>query len=187
MTLKATGGKPDPQRCHHEADAAFALFAAIAQIGLALRESQDPVAELGKLFARLAETLAALRGGPVAQVLNGQADDSASTAVLRELTQQLQTDVFRGIQQLQFYDRLVQHLSHLQDYMIAIANELDSVKPVPQAQEVWEALHEKLRRRLISDEQRGLLDLFLMPDTATRVTAQSARPDYSAPGSLEMF
>jgi hypothetical protein len=187
MTLEDTSGKPGPQRCHHEGDAAFALFAAIAQIGLALRESQDPVAELGKLFARLAETLAAARAGPAAQTLQGQGDDSASAAVLRELLQQLQSDVFKGIQQLQFYDRLVQHLSHLQDYLIAIANELDSVKAGPQAQEVWDALHEKLRRRLISDEQRGLLDLFLTPDRSTRVAAKSARPDYSAPGSLEIF
>jgi hypothetical protein len=187
MTLEATGGKPDPQRCHHEGDAAFALFAAIAQIGLALRESQDPVVELGKLFARLAETLAALRAGPVAQVLNGHADDSTSTAALRELTQQLQTDVFRGIQQLQFYDRLVQHLSHIQDYVIAVANELDAYKNKPQTEEFWDALHERLRKRLISDEQRGLLELYLMRRTPVRVSAQTPRNDYSPPGDLEIF
>jgi hypothetical protein len=61
------------------------------------------------------------------------------------------------------------------------------VKNQPQAQEVWDELHAKLRKRLISDEQRGLLDLFLSPDTATRVSAQAARPDYSPPGSFEMF
>jgi hypothetical protein len=152
----------------HEADAAHALFAAIAQIGLALRESQGPVAELGTVFARLAEALAGPGTGP-------------------ELRQQLHADVFQGIQQLQFYDRMVQHLSHLQDYLICIANELDSAKAQPPPREIWDAMHAKLRQRLISDEQRGLFDLFLTPNTATRVSAQATNSDYCAPGSLEMF
>ncbi len=186
MTLKDNSGKPVPQRCHHEGDAAHALFAAIAQIGLALRESQDPVSALGTLFAHLAETVAAVRAGAASQSSNGGAQDGAEGA-LDQLVEQLQADVFKGIQQLQFYDRLVQHLSHLQEYLICIANELDSVKSQTQAQEVWSAMHAKLRKRLISDEQRGLLDLFLTPQTATRVSAQVERPDYSAPGSFEMF
>ena len=82
----------------------------------------------------------------------------------------------------------MQHLSHLQEYLIGVANELDSVKTRAQAQEVWNELHAKLRRRLISDEQRGLLDLFLAPNTPMRVSAQTMRPpDYSPPGSFEMF
>ena len=59
--------------------------------------------------------------------------------------------------------------------------------PDSEARETWDALHAKLRQRLISDEQRGLFDLFVIPDTATRVSAQTARSDYSAPGSLDMF
>jgi hypothetical protein len=182
-TLEEEAGKPGPQRCHHEGDAAHALFAAIAQVGLALRESQDPVAELGALFAHLAESLSELRAASAAP----QANDPGCGAAMRGLLEVVQADVFKGIQQLQFYDRLVQHLSHLQDYLISVANELDSVKDQPQAQEVWDELHAKLRKRLISDEQRGLLDLFLAPHTTTRVSAQAVRPDYSPPGSFEMF
>ena len=163
MTVDETSGKPLPAP-----EAAQALFAAIAQIGLALRESQEPVAELGSVLARLAEALSATGAGS-------------------ELRQQLHADVFKGIQQLQFYDRMVQHLSHLQDYLICIANELDSPKPQPAVGDVWGVLHAKLRQRLISDEQRGLFDLFLAPDKVTRVSAQAVRADYSAPGSLEMF
>jgi hypothetical protein len=172
-----------PQRCHHEQDAAHALFAAIAQMGLALRESQEPVAELGALFAHLAQILTDLRAAPAA----AKSGDPAAAAAMRGLLEQLQSGVFRGIQQLQFYDRMVQHLSHLQDYLIGVANELDSKKPKAQAQEVWGELHAKLRRRLICDEQRGLLDLFLSPDTATRVSAQAARPELSPPGSFDLF
>jgi hypothetical protein len=180
MTLEDSG-KPMAQRCHHEGDTAHALFAAVAQIALALRESQNSVAELGSLFARQAETLVAVRANP-------QAADPASSADQPAHLHQLQADVFKGIQQLQFYDRLVQHLTHVQDYLIAVANELDSFKPQRQSQQFWDALHSKFRTRLISDEQRGLLDLFVMPDTPTRVSAQSVgRPDYSPPGDFEMF
>jgi hypothetical protein len=117
----------------------------------------------------------------------GPNPDAVSVAILRGLLEQLQTDVFKGIQQLQFYDRLVQHLSHIQDYLIAVANELDAFKSQPQAEEFWEALHERLRKRLISDEQRGLLELYLMRRTPTRVSAQTPRVDYSPPGDLEIF
>jgi hypothetical protein len=182
-TPEEEAGKPGPQRCHHEADAAHALLAAIAQMGLVLRESQGPVCELGALFAHLAENLRELPAAPAAQ----QPGDPESVAAMRGLLELVRADVFKGIQQLQFYDRLVQHLSHLQDYLICVANELDSMKSQPQAREVWDELHAKLRKRLISDEQRGLLDLFLSPHKATRVSAQAARPDYSPPGSFELF
>jgi hypothetical protein len=128
--------------------------------------------------------------GQTGQTCNAQppASDCSTTTAPPALLDQLQADVFKGVQQLQFYDRLVQHLTHVQDFLIAVANELDSFKPQRQSQQFWDALHSKFRTRLISDEQRGLLDLFVMPDTPTRVSAQNAvRPDYSPPGDFEMF
>lgn len=169
------------QQGQPERDAAYALCAVIAQMGLALRESQEPVAELGGLFSHLAQTLNALRSMPLAQCAN----DKVSEATVRGLVEQLQTDVFKGIQQLQFYDRMVQHLSHLQAYLTSVANELSSGGGV--TNEVWDELHARLRQRLISDQQRGLLDLFLSPGLPARVSAQAARPEGSEPGSSEMF
>lgn len=160
----------------HNGEAAHALFTATAQMGLSLRESQGPVAELGALFARLSETLATLR-----------ASSRGQSSTERELLEKLQSDVFKGIQYLQFYDRMVQHLTHVEQYLIGVANELGSVKTESQAPAIWEELHARLRKRLISDDQRGLLDLFQWADTPTRVSAQAPREDYSPPGSLEMF
>jgi hypothetical protein len=165
-----------------DAEAAHALFAATAQMGLALRESQDPVAELGSLFAHLVETLKALRSAPFQP-----GADPVATQSVRGLLEQLQSDVFSGIQQLQFYDRMVQHLSHLQDYIIAVANELDCGRSPEKARLMWEELHAKLRKRLISDEQRGLLDMFLATDAANPAAAPPARTDHALPGSSELF
>lgn len=198
----------------HEDAAAHALFAAIAQIGLALRESQEPVAELGGLLATLSGSLGQLRTlvgpggeGRTAMTAGGTSSGTVGAAArfagtniraigsaaspgegaATDLVSRLQSDVFKGIQQLQFYDRLVQHLSHLQDYLISVANELGPLRTPDASIDVWDELHAKLRRRLISDEQRGLLDLFLSPQTATRVPARSERSDYSDPGSMELF
>jgi hypothetical protein len=161
---------------YHSGDAAHALFAATAQMGLALHESQEPVAELGSLCAQFSESLAALRSASGAPVVTDP-----------QLLARLQADVFKGIQQLQFYDRMVQHLTHIQAYLIAVANELGAVKTDAPAPGVWDDMHARLRKRLISDEQRGLLDLFLSPHTTTHVSAQAPRVDYSPPGSFEMF
>jgi hypothetical protein len=176
-------GSEKPQTSQEsDAAAAHALFAATAQIGLAMRESQDPVAELGGLLSHLSETLKALYTAPL-----DPAADPVAGAATRGLLEQVQSDVFRGIQQLQFYDRMVQHLSHVQAYLIGVANELDSVLPEKHQQRVWDELHGKLRRRLISEEQRDLLDMFLAPHASTRVSAQIKRLDHAAPGSMELF
>jgi hypothetical protein len=166
-----------------ESNAALALFAAIAQMGLALRESQEPVAELGSLIAHLGESLAALRSAPFG------AGDPASVpeATVRGLIEQLQSDVYRGIQQLQFYDRMVQHLSRLQEYLIGVADQLGSAEEGGESDAFWDELHAKLRRRLISDEQRGLFDLFLSSKTGVRVSARSVCAELAPPGSLELF
>jgi hypothetical protein len=173
----------DGQAAHHNADAALALLAAAAQVGVAFRESQGPVSELSSLLAHLAQTLAALRSAP----LTASADNSVSAPIVRGLLEQVQSEVFSGIQQLQFYDRMVQHLTHVQEHLVSVANELGSLKTNERSGEVWNELNARLRKRLISDEQRGLLDVFLTPDTPTRVGAKIADPDYSPPGSIDMF
>jgi hypothetical protein len=172
-----------PQPRLQDGGAAQPLFAAIAQIGVAMRESQGPVTELGGLLTHLVDTLGALRS---AAVMHG-IDDSPSAVAARGLMEKLRSDVFNGIQHLQFYDRMMQHLSHLQGYLLGVANELSSAKPADVPQEVWDELNARLRERLISADQRGLLDLFLTPDYGTRVSAQAAATDHAAPGSVDLF
>jgi hypothetical protein len=163
----------------HKSNAAQALFATTAQIGLALRESQEPVEELGTVIERVSGTLVALRALSV--------QEAADRATMEKLIEKLQADVFAGIQRLQFYDRMVQHLSHLQDYLIGVANELGPQGGTQDDGETWEVLHSKLRSRLISDEQRRLFDRFLCPDTPMKVSAQIPPHELSTPGSMEFF
>jgi len=163
-------------------EAARSLVAATAQIGLALQEAQQPVAELGMLIGHISDTLQALRDVPLQR-----AGDPVTAESARGLLEQLQSDVFRGVRELQFYDRMVQHLEHVQDYLLRVADQLAGA-PVPQAEGgPWLQLHERLRRRLISDSQRAMLDLFLggAPDGSPARVARQA--ELSPPGSLELF
>ena len=162
---------------------AQAVAAATSQIGLALQDSTQPVVEFGSLIAHVADTLNTLRAAPFADAVG----DSLAVATTRGLIEQAQLDIYKAIQRLQFYDRLVQHLTHVQDYLLSVANQL-AVTDDPAAQRAaYEELNARLRARLISDAQRGLLDLFLSPDTVTKVSAQAPQPEQSAPGSLELF
>jgi hypothetical protein len=179
MTEETSREDPVKAAAQCKSNAAHALFAATAQIGLALRESQDPVEDLGAMITRVAETLVELRAIAV--------EKDSERAAMSRLLDRLQADLFEGIQRMQFYDRMVQHLAHLQDYLVCVANELVPKQAHEKYNDAWEALHAKLRARLISDEQRRLFDRFLHPDKPMKVSAQIMRAELSQPGSLEFF
>lgn len=175
--LNSEGRLPEQSNA---SDAASGLVAAAAQIGVALQESQQPVAELGALLGQIHLTSQALRELVLPAV------DAASATKACRLVEQLQSDVFRGVGQLQFYDRMVQHLQQLQDYLLHAAEQMMAAPPAMD-RDSWRQLNLRLRDRLISDAQRALLDLYLerTPDggpVRTGPPAQLASPD-----SLELF
>lgn len=184
MTTKiASGGEPSEPRQPDDSEAAQAVFAATAQIGLAMRESHAPVVALGSLITSVAQALTVLRGLQAGQALPSASPGNDPQALI----EQLHSDVFKAVEQLQFYDRMVQHLSRLEDYLIHVANQLGSGAQEGAPPGFWEDLHAKLRERLISDEQRGLFDLILAPSCGVRVGMPAGRKELSSPGSCEMF
>lgn len=156
----------------HAGDGARALAAAVSQIELALREAHVPVEKLGGLIERMSRTV-----GEVGHAAT-PGSDTARTV------ERLEAELFAGIQELQFFDRMVQHLSHVQDYLTSVANELASTaERGSERTEAWEELRTRLRTRLISDAQRELLDMVLMPALGLTV----AEPDHASQGSVELF
>ncbi len=154
-------------------DGARALAAAVSQIEVALREARAPVEQLGTVIGRMASTLASEVSWP---------------AEMPQLTiEQLRGDLYDSIQQLQFYDRMVQHLSHVQDYLSCVANQLASDTTAEDKAEAWDRLRVRLRTRLISDAQRELLDLVLPPPCGDSATRQAALDDRARQGSVELF
>jgi hypothetical protein len=168
-------------------EAAQAIAAAVAQIELAVREVQTPVEQLGQLIDQMSSGLGVLRTTARRRSVNPDVvavfPDETDRAV-----DKLQKQVNGSITQLQFYDRLVQHLKHVQDYLSGAAGELASRSTAdPLSNDVWNGLRERLRTRLISESQRQLLDAMLPPPEGADLDSQQARDECAAQGSVELF
>src|ERR1700761_6906472 len=158
-------------------EAAQAIAAAVAQIELAVREVQTPVEQLGQLIDQMSSGLGVLRTTARRRSVNPDVvavfPDETDRAV-----DKLQKQVNGSITQLQFYDRLVQHLKHIQDYLSGAAGELASRSTADaQAVDVWNGLRERLRTRLISQAQRQLLDAMLPPPEGAGLDSGQAREE----------
>lgn len=163
------------QSCQH-IDAAQSVAASVAQIELAVREVRPAVEKLGLLIDAMATGLGQLRrAGP-----QGPAAEGAGP-----LIQELEKNVYGSITQLQFYDRLVQHLSHIQDFLSGVAGNLaNDLEGDPNN---LESLRARLRARLISEAQRELLDAVLPPPEGVRSSSQVVREESTAQGTVELF
>lgn len=144
-----------------EHDAA-SMSAAAAQIEVAMRESQAPVGELAAALERMGGQIAHLR-----TELSATSDE-----YLMADCRTLQDELYSCMQALQFYDRMVQHLSHLRDGMAAAAG----------GEGGW---RERVRSRLLSDAQRQAFDL-LLPETAGKPGA-AAPARAAVEGTVELF
>ena len=174
------------ERPRQSSEAAQAIAASVAQIELAVREVQPAVEQLGLLIDQMSAGLGALRAvRPRHFNPDGVAvfPDDFDRAV-----DKLQKHVNGSITHLQFYDRLVQHLAHVQDYLSGAAGELASRSTCDPVQAgVWTELRDKLRKRLISQSQRQLLDAMLPPPEGADLDAEQARGEHAAQGSVELF
>jgi len=116
-------------------EAASALNAAGEQISLALRESQPEVEALGEALQQLANAVSR-RGGPGPEELAT-----------------VQATMAQAITRLQFYDRMTQHLSHVQDYLARSAEQIGGSDPAGS----WTGVHQQLSEQLLSETQRSHL------------------------------
>jgi hypothetical protein len=163
-------------------EAARTIAASVAQMDLAVREVRPAVEQLGELIGSMSAGLAELRGArprtfdpDVIAVFPDEFDRAVA---------KLEKQVHGSITHLQFYDRLVQHMKHLQDFLSGAAGELASEA---ENDGTWEALRSRLRVRLISAAQRELLDVVLPPPEGPHMNSQQAREEHAAQGTVELF
>lgn len=168
-------GRGHAERGHVEG--AQAVAAAVMQMELALREGQSPVDRLGLLVEGMSETIRELQA---AQAIPTGGDGA-------QPAERLQKDLFLFITQLQFYDRLVQHLTHLQNFLASVAGELASPSPSGGERDVWDEFRVKLRTRLISAAQRELLDATLSPGAGIPLSSDEVSAEYAAAGGVDLF
>jgi hypothetical protein len=164
-------------------DAAQAIAAAVAQVELAVREVQPAVEHLAALIDHLAGGLGELRTARPHEI-DPEAISVFPDKFDRTLAD-LQKHVHGSITQLQFYDRLVQHLTHVQDFLAGVAGQLAST--TDGSDDAWGVLRDKLRMRLISEAQRELLDAVLPPPGGAQFNSRQAREEHAAQGTIELF
>ena len=157
-------------------ETARAVAAASAQLELALREAEGPVGQLGVDIEAMCAALESLRATP------GMPDAREFDALQRRLTS--------AIEQLQFYDRMFQHLTQVHDYMMSVAERIGSIAEKPDIEfapstvpVIWERLRAKFYSRLLTEPQRQLFDLMLPPATGSC----SPMRERAALGSIELF
>ncbi len=148
-------------------EAARALEAAGEQIALALRESQPQIEALGESLQQLAVALTQQGGAE-------RIDTMALAAIMR-----------RAVTRLQFYDRMTQHLSHVQDYLARSADKIGNPEPTGG----WTGVHQQLSDRLLSDTQRFHLGRNFPQGQLAQTDAQSEerRKPRATPGDIELF
>jgi hypothetical protein len=166
-------------------EAAQAIAASVSQIELAVREAQPAIEQLGLLIGHMSSGLGALRAARPRN-FNPEAiavfPDEFDRTIAR-----LEKEIGGTITHLQFYDRMVQHLAHIQDYLSGAAGQLANGIDAADDQ-VWSALCGKLRTRLISQAQRELLDAVLPPsEGGAKANSQRARDEHAAQGTVELF
>lgn len=157
------------------------LAAAVSQLDLALRESQCPVDELGAALARLSGRLESVRATAATDATD------ATTQSLANDCRDVLRDVSICIESMQFYDRMTQHLSHLRDFIVGIIAVMQDSAAAEQESTNWERLRVNLRRKLISEAQRELLDLILPPPRDQAAAARGAQRLHVGEGSIELF
>jgi hypothetical protein len=171
-------------------NAARAIAAATAQIDLALREANEPVDCLGRTLERISARMQDLR-----QNFLKHADHCGDAQGMLEMdlaVEALSAEMAVAIQNMQFFDRMFQHLTHVHDYLTGGADNLARVASAPDSTDVdeaakrWETLRERLFTRLLSDAQRQVLDIVL-PPTFWQQRRSSPKAAHAGPGDIEIF
>jgi hypothetical protein len=146
-------------------EAARVLGAAGEQIALALKESQPQVEALGEALHQLAVALA-------------RKDELTEVEMVA-----LNAAMMQAVSRLQFYDRMTQHLSHVQDYLSRSARQIGG----PQPDGGWTGVHKQLSERLLSDTQRFHLGKNFR-DGLLAASGASRDPQRNSPaGDIDLF
>jgi hypothetical protein len=157
-------------------DAGRAVAAAAAQIELAMMEAELPVRRFGDAVAAMLEGFCALR-----DALEARSAQQPHAADPGEIAAGLQSQLASAVEHAQCFDRMFQHLAHLRDFLDSVAGKIDEERVTSGGDGGWETLCSALRARLLTPEQRALLDRAVNGGPATDDTGADAR------GSVELF
>ena len=131
------------------------LFLAVAQIEIAMRESDDSVQKLTQAF-----TAMMLRERVISQAVD-DLPDTAETRVIRQTIRQNADQVTEEIQgaviAFQFYDKLSQRLTHVGTSIESLSELVGDTSRIYNPEE-WKALQHAIRSRYSMREEHEMFD-----------------------------
>jgi hypothetical protein len=146
------------------------MEAAAVLLSLAMRDTENPVADLCAALQRIGSSLAELRAYAAA---SGRA----------ELRKDIETDVAVCIESLQFHDRLIQQLAAVRGLLASVVEDSQPQLAGFSAHR-WEEMLSTLRDRLSTDSHHRLFNLLLR----TGIVDGGGQPNLqAAEGSVELF
>jgi hypothetical protein len=151
------------------------MEAAAVLLSLAMRDTEDPVADLCGALRRIGRSLNELRAGPASlpAATNGDGD----------LRKRLEKDVAVCIESLQFHDRLIQQLAAVRGLLASVVNDSPPELKGFGAHR-WEDMLSMLRDQLNEDSQHHLFNLLLRTGI---VIGDGQRNLQAEEGSVDLF
>ncbi|HEY6452146.1 MAG TPA: hypothetical protein VIX87_06070 [Steroidobacteraceae bacterium] len=149
----------------------------VAQLDAAVRESDAQVDKIAQSLAAIATDL---------QQLDALLPGAAAPAPCKELATAIRASVQSAVKALQFYDKLIQRLTHVR---VGLAIPADaSTDPAASTRIDWNAILDEVRGSYSMVEERVLFDFMMRGLRAEQMlkALQSLR-EASAPGELELF
>lgn len=148
----------------------------VAQLDAAVRESDTQVDKIAQCLAAIATDLQQLEA-------RAQAEPAAKCT---DLATSMRASLQAAVKALQFYDKLIQRLTHVRAGLAIPADA--TTDPTASASIDWDGILDQVRARYSMVEERVLFDFMMRGLRAEQMlkALQSLR-EASAPGELELF
>jgi hypothetical protein len=157
-----------------------------AQLDAAMRESDSRVDKLAAAVTAVATAARELGMQLEALDSTDAAESARARQRMRQLSDALVTHVQSTITSLQFYDKLIQRLTHVRDGL-AIPSE-STVNPADPTGSDWSAMLEQVRSKYSMVEERVLFDFMMRGLSADQMLkALTGLRGSATPGELEVF
>jgi len=156
-----------------------------AQLDAAIRESDSRVDKLAGAVTAVATDARELEMQVQALDSPNAEESERARQRIRQLTDALATHVQATIASLQFYDKLIQRLTHVRD---GLAIPSDSTAHGIDKSSDWDAMLEQVRSRYSMVEERVLFDFMMRGLSADQMLkALTGLRGTASPGELEVF
>jgi hypothetical protein len=157
-----------------------------AQLDAAIRESDARVDKLATAVTAVATDARELEAQVRALDSGSGAQTQQARERIKQLAAQLDAHVQATVTSLQFYDKLIQRLTHVRDGL-AIPSD-STVSSLDPARSDWNSMLEQVRSRYSMVEERVLFDFMMRGLSADQMLkALTGLRAAAAPGELEVF